>query len=162
MTDPEDPVFDAKLDPEVLHFGETKPLATICPWCGQGRPEADLDACPHCGALLKPADEALEVPGVTTLGPEAVRLLQVAEEKRRRKTEPRRKLTTQVAAPALAAVTADAAEEEAAIRLPAAEVRRVMLELEASARRAGLPAEVPASSEAAEVPTPAEPEPPAA
>ena len=146
MNEPDVPVFDEKLDPEMQRFGETKPLATVCPWCGQGLPEGDLDTCPHCGALLKPADEALEVPGVTTLSLEAARLLEVAEEKRRRKMEPRRKLTTEVANPVRAAIAVDAAQVEAAIQPPADEVRRVMQEMAASARRASN-----------EVPLPAEP-----
>jgi hypothetical protein len=167
MDEPE-AVFVETLDPEVLHFGETKPHATVCAWCGQGLPEAALDVCPHCGALLKPSDEALDVPGVTTLGPEAVRMLEVAEEKRRRKAEPRRRAMTEVASPALATLPTAAAEEEAALLPPDAEVKRVMLELEASARRASegptteappAPPEVPPPAEASAEPSAASPEP---
>jgi hypothetical protein len=135
VTEPDAAVFDAKLDPEVLHFGETKPQATVCPWCGEGLPTTDLEVCPHCGALLKPSDEAAEVPGVTTLSPEAVRMLEVAEEKRRRKLEPRRKAITDIAGSVAAPVTMDPDQEAAALQPPDAEVRRAMLELEASARR---------------------------
>src|ERR1700675_940278 len=127
MTEPDAAVFDAKLDPEVLHFGETKPQAAICPWCGEGLSKADLEACPHCGALLKPSEDALEVPGVTTLSPEAVRMMEVAEEKRRRKLEPRRKATANVASSVDAADTMDWDQEAAALQPPDAEVRRAML-----------------------------------
>jgi hypothetical protein len=162
VTEPDAPVFDAQLDPEVLHFGETKPTATVCQWCGEGLVNGDLDVCPHCGALLKPSDETLEVPGVTTLAPEAVAMLEAAEEKRRRKTEPRQRISKVVSGPAQAAIGADAAAEEAALQPPDADVRRVMLELDAAARRASAPAEVTAPvpvAPEAEAVTASEPEP---
>ncbi|MFI5255387.1 MAG: hypothetical protein ACHQ15_08020, partial [Candidatus Limnocylindrales bacterium] len=85
MTEPEPPSSTPALDPDVIHFGETKPQAIVCAWCGSPLPSADLESCPHCGAQLKQMDETLDVPGVTTLGPEAIRLLEIAEEKRLRK-----------------------------------------------------------------------------
>ena len=145
--------FAATLDPEVLRFGESKPAATLCPWCGQALAATDLDACPHCGALLKPADEALEVPGVTTLSQEALRILEVAEVKARRKTKRRFGSAPEAPSPTVAPLAPDPDEEMAAVRPPDAEVRRVMRELEIEARRAALAADAPAvASEAAPAP----------
>jgi hypothetical protein len=145
---PDAVTFAETLDPEVLRFGESKPPAALCPWCGQTLSAADVETCPHCQALLKPADEALEVPGVTTLAPEAVRMLEVAEAKKRRKAKGRFRTASDepilpVAAPAL-----DPDEEIAAVQPPDAEVRRVMrqLEYEAALAAAGLSAPDDASA----------------
>jgi hypothetical protein len=143
VTDPNAPLFAETLDPEVIHFGETKPQATICPWCGEALPSADLDACPHCAVLLKPADAALEVPGVTTMDPEVLRLLAVAEEKRRRKARGRFRSDPQADAPVAAVLAGDPVEQVGALRRPDAEVLRVMRELEEAARRAAAPAVLP-------------------
>jgi hypothetical protein len=132
-------IFAATLDPEVLHFGESKPQATLCAWCGQSLPAVDPDVCPHCGALLKPTDETLEVPGVTTLAPEVLRILEVAAEKRRRKAKPRFRSAPDAPGLAVPPATLEPAEEIAALRPPDAEVKRVMRELEAAARRASAP-----------------------
>jgi hypothetical protein len=134
--------FAQTLDPEVLRFGETKPPAAICPWCGQPLPAADLDACPHCQALLKPADAALEVPGVTTLSQDALRILEIAEAKKRRKARGRFRTVADEPIMPIVPVSPDADEEIAAIQPPDAEVRRVMrqLEYEAALAAAGLAA----------------------
>ena len=139
MSETDEQTFDPALDPEVLHFGESTPPATACPWCGEPLPTADLDACPHCHALLKPTEETLDIPGVTTLAPEVRRILEVAEAKRRKKAKPR--FRSEPDAPSLAAMPEmlGPAEEIAALRPPDAEVKRVMRELEAAARRANGP-----------------------
>ena len=172
MDEADAPIFAETLAPEVLHFGETKPQATICSWCGQELAASDLDACPGCGALLKPADSALEVPGVTTLDPEVLRLLAVAEEKRRRKARGRFRSAPPVVPPVAAALAADPEAMGEALRRPDAEVLRVMRELEAAARLAEAPAvlpeapaelpEAPADAEAPADEAATEPEPPPA
>jgi hypothetical protein len=146
---PDAVTFAETLDPAVLRFGESKPPVAVCPWCGQALPAAGLDACPHCQAPLKPADEALEVPGVTTLAPEVVRMLEIAEAKKKRKAKGRFRTSTDEPILPVAPVTPDADEEMAAVRPPDAEVRRVMreLEIEAALAAAGLAAPGSASTE---------------
>jgi len=159
-----DEAFAPTLDPEVLTFGETKPQALVCGWCNQPLPGPDLERCPHCDANLKPADDSIVVPGVTTLSEEAAHLLELAEVKRQREAARRGEtmLASPRSGPPVAPVPAPAAAEiEAALRPPDDEVRRVMRELELDARRAAATREPPLPEEEIEVEARQEPEPPA-
>ncbi len=79
-----DIAFGEHLDPETLAFGAPKPQAIVCQWCNGALESDDLEVCPHCGSRLKPTDEDLMVPGVTTLSAEAARALELVEIQRNR------------------------------------------------------------------------------
>ncbi|HEY8167526.1 MAG: hypothetical protein ACHQ02_01235 [Candidatus Limnocylindrales bacterium] len=134
-----DTTFSADLDPETLAFGEPKPLAIVCQWCNGALETTDLEICPHCGSRLKPTDENLVVPGVTTLSSEAARALELVEIQRNRAAAQSgaAMYTTPSLATAASVVPApDEATVEAANRPPDDEVRRLMLEMELEARQA--------------------------
>ena len=63
--------FAADLHPETLSFGVDKPAPTVCQWCNTPLEDATVAICPHCGAALQPLDPDVEVPGLTTMSPEA-------------------------------------------------------------------------------------------
>jgi hypothetical protein len=134
-----DTAFSEDLDPETRAFGAPKPQAVVCQWCNGPLESVDLEVCPHCGSRLKPTDENLVVPGVTTLSSEAARALELAEIQRNR--EAAKSGQAMYTTPSLAAAEAivpapDEATIEAANRPPDEEVRRLMLEMEQEARRA--------------------------
>ena len=134
-----DVAFAEDLDPETLAFGAPKPQAIVCQWCNGPLASDDLEVCPHCGSRLKPTDEDLVVPGVTTLSAEAARALELVEIQRNREAAKtgQAMYTTPSLATAQSIVPApDEATVEAANRPPDDEVRRVMLEMELEARRA--------------------------
>ena len=134
-----DTAFSEDLDPETLAFGAPKPQAIVCQWCNGPLDSNDLEVCPHCGSRLKPAEEDLEVPGVTTLSSDAARALELAEIQRNREAAKagQAMYTTPSLASAAAVVPApDEATVEAANRPPDEEVRRIMLQMELEARQA--------------------------
>jgi hypothetical protein len=134
-----DVAFGEHLDPETLAFGAPKPQAIVCQWCNGALASDDLEVCPHCGSRLKPTDEDLVVPGVTTLSAEAARALELVEIQRNREAAKsgQAMYTTPSLATAQSIVPApDEATVEAANRPPDDEVRRVMLEMELEARQA--------------------------
>lgn len=134
-----DVAFAEDLDPETLAFGAPKPQAIVCQWCNGPLESDDLEVCPHCGSRLRPTDEDLVVPGVTTLSAEAARALELVEIQRNREAAKsgQAMYTTPSLATAQSIVPApDEATVEAANRPPDDEVRRVMLEMELEARQA--------------------------
>ena len=134
-----DVAFSEHLDPETRAFGAPKPQAIVCQWCNGPLASDDLEVCPHCGSRLRPTDEDLVVPGVTTLSAEAARALELVEIQRNREAAKsgQAMYTTPSLATAESIVPApDEATVEAANRPPDDEVRRVMLEMELEARRA--------------------------
>jgi hypothetical protein len=134
-----DTAFGEHLDPETLAFGAPKPQAVVCQWCNGPLDSDTLEVCPHCGSRLKPTDEGLVVPGVTTLSAEAARALELAEIQRNREAAKsgQAMYTTPSLATAAAVIPApDEATVEAANRPPDDEVRRLMLEMELEARQA--------------------------
>jgi len=134
-----DLAFGEHLDPETLAFGAPKPQAIVCQWCNETLESDDLEVCPHCGSRLKPTDEDLVVPGVTTLSAEAARALELVEIQRNREAAKtgQAMYTTPSLASASAVIPApDEATVEAANRPPDDEVRRLMLEMELEARQA--------------------------
>ena len=134
-----DVAFAEDLDPETLAFGAPKPQAIVCQWCNGPLESDDLELCPHCGSRLRPTDEDLVVPGVTTLSAEAARALELVEIQRNREAAKsgQAMYTTPSLATAQSIVPApDEATVEAANRPPDDEVRRVMLEMELEARQA--------------------------
>ncbi|MET1232275.1 MAG: hypothetical protein ABWY52_05450 [Candidatus Limnocylindrales bacterium] len=138
-TDDGDLAFGEHLDPETLAFGAPKPQAIVCQWCNGALETADLDVCPHCGSRLRPTDDDLIVPGVTTLSAEAARALELVEIQRNReaaKTGQAMYTTPSLATAAAVVPAPDEATVEAANRPPDDEVRRVMLEMELEARQA--------------------------
>src|SRR5574340_492442 len=66
-----DTAFSADLGSDVRDFGQTRPQTTVCPWCGAPLADPSVDACPTCGTRLKPVQDDLDVPGLTTVSPEA-------------------------------------------------------------------------------------------
>lgn len=137
--DPGDTAFAEHLDPAIRDFGAPKPQAVVCQWCNEPLGSDDPEVCPHCGSRLKPTEENLLVPGVTTLSSEAARALELAEIQRNRAAAKsgQAMYTTPRLATAEAVIPApDEATIEAANRPPDDEVRRVMLELELEARQA--------------------------
>jgi hypothetical protein len=134
-----DTAFAEHLDPETLAFGAPKPQAIVCQWCN-GPLETDaLEVCPHCGSRLKPTDDDLVVPGVTTLSAEAARALELVEIQRNReaaKTGQAMYTTPSLASAAAVVPAPDEATVEAANRPPDDQVRRLMLEMELEARQA--------------------------
>ena len=168
-----DTAFSVNLAPEVQAFGAPKPLASVCQWCNAGLPDPDVAICPHCGGRLKPIDEALEVPGLTTITPEARAALERAAVQRLRDAARRGRTNeppfqvggSSPAEPPPAPVPElDDAEVQAAIAPPEDAVRRLMLEMELEALRSArardqLPLEIgepePGGSEPE--PEPAEP-----
>lgn len=139
LGDEGDVAFAEDLDPETLAFGAPKPQAIVCQWCNQPLESDGLELCPHCGSRLKPTDEDLVVPGVTTLSAEAARALELVEIQRNREAAKsgQAMYTTPSLASAQSVVPApDEATVEAANRPPDDEVRRVMLEMELEARQA--------------------------
>ena len=143
-----DAAFIEALDPATRAFGETKPQAVVCQWCNGTLESAELTTCPHCGSLLRPVDENLVVPGVTTLSPDAARRLEIVEVQRQREAA-RRGEALYVAPtlePSIGVVPApDAATIDAALRPPDDEVRRLMREMELDAREAAAAAEARAN-----------------
>ncbi len=134
-----DLAFGQHLDPETLAFGAPKPQAIVCQWCNEALDSDDLEVCPHCGSRLKPTDEDLVVPGVTTLSAEAARALELVEIQRNReaaKTGQAMYATPSLASAAAVVPAPDEATVEAANRPPDDEVRRLMLEMELEARQA--------------------------
>ncbi len=134
-----DVTFGEHLDPETLAFGAPKPQAIVCQWCNGALDSDDLEVCPHCGSRLKPTEEDLIVPGVTTLSAEAARALELVEIQRNREAAKtgQAMYTTPSLATAQSVVPApDEATVEAANRPPDDEVRRVMLQMELEARQA--------------------------
>jgi hypothetical protein len=134
-----DMAFSEDLDPETLAFGAPKPLTIVCQWCNGPLESDDLEVCPHCGSRLRPTEEDLVVPGVTTLSSEAARALELAEIQRNR--EAAKTGAAMYTAPSLASASAvvpapDEATVEAANRPPDEEVRRLMREMEIEARQA--------------------------
>lgn len=139
LGDEGDVAFGEHLDPETLAFGAPKPQAMVCQWCNGPLESDDLELCPNCGSRLKPTDEDLVVPGVTTLSAEAARALELVEIQRNREAAKsgQAMYTTPSLATAQSVVPApDEATVEAANRPPDDEVRRVMLEMELEARQA--------------------------
>ncbi len=139
LGDEGDVAFAEDLDPETLAFGAPKPQAIVCQWCNGPLESDGLELCPHCGSRLKPTDEDLVVPGVTTLSAEAARALELVEIQRNREAAKsgQAMYTTPSLASAQSVVPApDEATVEAANRPPDDEVRRVMLEMELEARQA--------------------------
>jgi hypothetical protein len=139
VSDEVDTEFSEDLDPETRAFGAAKPQAIVCQWCNGPLDSADLDVCPHCGSRLKPTEEDLVVPGVTTLSVEAARALELVEIQRNR--EAAKAGEAMYATPSLAGAAAvvpapDEAAVEAATRPPDEEVRRLMLQMELEARQA--------------------------
>jgi len=146
-----DVAFGEHLDPETLAFGAPKPQAIVCQWCNGPLESDGLDLCPHCGSRLKPTDEDLVVPGVTTLSAEAARALELAEIQRNReaaKTGQAMYATPSLSSPSAVVPAPDEATVEAANRPPDDEVRRIMLELEREARQARAMADARADIEA--------------
>lgn len=134
-----DTAFSEDLDPETLAFGAPKPQAIVCQWCNGPLDAEDLDVCPHCGSRLKPTDEALVVPGVTTLSSDAARALELVEIQRNReaaKSGQAMYVTPSLASAAAIVPAPDEATVEAANRPPDEEVRRLMLQMELEARQA--------------------------
>jgi hypothetical protein len=134
-----DLAFGEHLDPETLAFGAPKPQAIVCQWCNGALATADLEVCPHCGSRLRPTDDDLVVPGVTTLSAEAARALELVEIQRNReaaKTGQAMYTTPSLAAAAAVVPAPDEATVEAANRPPDDEVRRIMLQMELEARQA--------------------------
>ena len=139
LGDEGDVAFGEHLDPETRAFGAPKPQAIVCQWCNGPLESDDLELCPHCGSRLKPTDDDLVVPGVTTLSAEAARALELVEIQRNREAAKsgQAMYTTPSLATAQSIVPApDEATVEAANRPPDDEVRRVMLEMELEARQA--------------------------
>ena len=139
LSDEGDLAFGEHLDPETRAFGAPKPQAIVCQWCNGPLESDDLELCPHCGSRLKPTDDDLVVPGVTTLSAEAARALELVEIQRNREAAKsgQAMYTTPSLATAQSIVPApDEATVEAANRPPDEEVRRVMLEMELEARQA--------------------------
>ena len=139
LDDEGDVAFAEDLDPETLAFGAPKPQAIVCQWCNGPLESDGLELCPHCGSRLKPTDEDLIVPGVTTLSAEAARALELVEIQRNREAAKsgQAMYTTPSLASAQSVVPApDEATIDAADRPPDDEVRRVMLEMELEARQA--------------------------
>jgi len=146
-----DTTFNEDLAPETLAFGAPKPQAIVCQWCNGPLESDDLEVCPHCGSRLKPTEEDLVVPGVTTLSSEAARALELVEIQRNREAAKagQAMYTTPSLASAAAVVPApDEATVEAANRPPDDEVRRVMLQMELEARQARAAAEARSDIEA--------------
>jgi hypothetical protein len=134
-----DTAFGEHLDPETLAFGAPKPQAIVCQWCNGPLDSDTLEVCPHCGSRLKPTDEGLVVPGVTTLSAEAARALELAEIQRNREAAKSGEAMYKTPSLATAAAVIPAPDEatvEAANRPPDDEVRRLMLEMELEARQA--------------------------
>ena len=134
-----DTEFSADLDPDTLAFGAPKPLALVCQWCNQPLESAELEACPHCGSRLRPTDDNLIVPGVTTLSSEAARALELVEIQRNReaaKSGAAMYTQTSLSTSTPVVPAPDEATIEAANRPPDDEVRRLMLEMELEARQA--------------------------
>jgi hypothetical protein len=65
-------VFKPGLDPETLSFGVDKPASSVCQWCNALLDDPTVSTCPHCGAALQPVEPDVEVPGLTTMAPEAL------------------------------------------------------------------------------------------
>jgi hypothetical protein len=63
--------FKPGLDPDTLNFGLDKPASTVCQWCNALLDDPTVSTCPHCGAALQPVEPDVEVPGLTTMTPEA-------------------------------------------------------------------------------------------
>ncbi len=63
--------FKPGLDPDTLNFGLDKPAPTVCQWCNTLLDDPTVSTCPHCGAALQPVEPDVEVPGLTTVTPEA-------------------------------------------------------------------------------------------
>ena len=146
-----DTAFSEDLDPETRAFGAPKPQAIVCQWCNGPLDSDDLEICPHCGSRLKPTEEDLVVPGVTTLSADAARALELVEIQRNREAAKsgQAMYTTPSLASAAAVVPApDEATVEAANRPPDEEVRRVMLQMELEARQARATASARADIEA--------------
>jgi hypothetical protein len=147
VTDEGDTAFVADLDEETLHFGEPAPAPVVCQWCNEPLPDVDAEVCPHCGGRLRPVDEGIDVPGVTTLPSEALE----AELRLRRRIQD---AASSASARALGetpepttaptrAILPPVADGSDVFRPPSDEVARLMREMELQARIAQLEREVP-------------------
>jgi hypothetical protein len=146
-TDEGDTAFVETLDEETLHFGEPAPAPVVCQWCNEPLADPDAEMCPHCGGRLRPVDEAIDVPGVTTLPTEALE----AELRLRRRIQD---AASSASARALGetpeptsapsrSVLPPVADGSDVFRPPSDEVARLMREMELQARIAQLEREVP-------------------
>lgn len=107
---------------------------TRCPWCSAALPAPDLERCPACGATLTSATGTEpQLPGVTTLDPEAI--LRARSEVSR----PRSRILSFISGEV--AVETGSPTDPGSIAPPSDEVRREMLRLQIEAERADLEAE---------------------
>jgi len=107
---------------------------TRCPWCSAELPAPNVEQCLSCGATLNSATGTEpQLPGVTTLDPEAI--LRARSEV----TRPRSRILSFITGE----VSVDAGDETdaASIAPPSNEVRREMLRLQLEAELADLEAE---------------------
>ena len=107
---------------------------TRCPWCSAELPAPDVEHCPSCGAALTPAaGTEPQLPGVTTLDPEAI--LRARSEVARPRSRILSFITGEVT------VESANATDPASFAPPSDDVRREMLRLQLEAERADLEAE---------------------
>ena len=107
---------------------------TRCPWCSAALPAPDVERCPACGATLASATGTEpQLPGVTTLDPEAI--LRARSEVSR----PRSRILSFISGEV--AVETGSPTDAGSIAPPSDEVRREMLRLQIEAERADLEAE---------------------
>lgn len=142
-----DTTFSAALGSTVRDFGQTRPQRTLCPWCAAPLADPEAETCPTCGTRLQPIQADLEIPGLTSITPEARALLAKVEVTRLREAMKRGEVVPrpgptiaqpETALPPASPPVLTESEAEAAVQPPDDAVRRLMLEMEIEARRAAI------------------------
>lgn len=135
-----DMAFAEDLDRSVVDFGASRPPARSCEWCNTSLADPAPSACPNCGAPLTPAEPDLEIPGLTTMSMEAVFARQRVEARRQGGGSGANPASPPAqAAPvagsgsvsgAVPGLQLDETTVEEAVKPPADQVRRMMLQIE--------------------------------
>ncbi|HET7677625.1 MAG TPA: hypothetical protein VFK38_07210, partial [Candidatus Limnocylindrales bacterium] len=136
-----DMAFAENVDPTLHEYGLPKPPERVCQWCNQPLPDPEAAVCPHCGSRLKPVEEELDVPGLTSVARSAIEAQERIERKRREAAGERaaRVLGGAPLAPASSlppVVLPPAIEGDPSFQPPDPEVERLMRQMELEARLA--------------------------